>query len=644
GTLTDIDPLLRVIFSRIGQPQIGSPAMFSFNDTRGMCENCEGIGRSITLNLEKAVDFSKSLNEGAILLDGYKVDSWMVKLYTASGFFDSDKKIKDYTEEELEKFLYGKAEKFKNTGLDLNTTYMGLVERFEKSMKTDRERSDKSQKKIEKFTIEEKCKVCEGKRYNKTILSCKINGYSMADLTAMQVDELIKVIEKIENKEIAPVIDNLKKRLTDLVNIGLDYISLNRETSTLSGGESQRIKMVKNLSSALSDMIYIFDEPSIGLHPRDVHRLCNILEQLRDKGNTVIVVEHDPDVIKIGDYVVDMGPKAGSHGGEIVYAGEFEGLINAENSLTAKHLYKPLPINENPKPFTETFTTEPSNINNLKNTSITIPKGIFTVVTGVAGSGKSTLVHQVFAKKYPEAVIIDQSAVGANSRSNSATYTGIMDHIRAEFAEANNASASLFSFNSEGACEACNGAGVIEMDLSFMDAIKTTCEACHGTRFKAEVLELKLNGQSIDKVMSMTITEANEFFTKKEIKTKLKNMLMVGLGYLTLGQPLSTLSGGECQRLKLAKELNKKGNIYIMDEPTTGLHFSDIDVILDIIKTLVKKGNTVITIEHNLDIIRSADWIVDIGPGAGIFGGQVLYEGVPMGIRKCEESLTGKYI
>ncbi|MCL2388384.1 MAG: excinuclease ABC subunit UvrA, partial [Defluviitaleaceae bacterium] len=647
GTITDIDPLLRVLFSRIGKPFVGGMSCFSFNDTFGMCKHCQGIGKVVTLDLDAAIDMSKSLNEGALILPAHGVGTWHWKFYAHSKFFDCDKKIADYTEDEYNKLVYAKPEIIHLEQLqDMNTTYEGLVERFERThIRGGGEKSEKTQKKMSAFTKTEKCNVCGGKRYSQEVLACKIGDYNIADFTAMQVDELINVVGGINAPEVATVIKNLTQRLHDLINIGLDYVSLNRETATLSGGESQRVKMVKNLSSSLSDMLYIFDEPSIGLHTRDVHRLNEILIKLRDKGNTVIVVEHDPDVIKIADYIVDMGPKAGSQGGEIMYAGDFAGLA-ASGTLTAKFLNAPVSVNENPRKFNpaESFITKPSSLNNLKNVSVAIPKGVFTVVTGVAGSGKSTLIHQVFAKEHPDAVVIDQSAVTGNSRSNPATYTGIMDYIRQEFAAATGTNVSLFSFNSEGACPVCKGLGYIETDLSYMDAVKNLCEECGGKRFKAEVLDLKLNGKSIANVMLLTVSDAVQFFTRKEIRNKLKSINDVGLGYLTLGQPLNTLSGGECQRIKLAKELVKKGNIYIMDEPTTGLHFSDIENILRIINALVAKNNTVITIEHNTDIIRSADWIIDLGPAAGIHGGEILFEGTPADLKNCTKSLTGKFV
>jgi len=645
GTITDINPLIRLLFSRIGEPHIGPSHYFSFNDPNGMCKTCEGIGRIVTLDLDKALDLEKSLNEGAILLQGFTFGTWQWKLYAASGFFDCDKKIKAYSKEEYDKLVYCKPEKVKSAIVDgMNSTYEGLVERFiRQNIKTEGEKSEASKKKIAPFITEKQCYDCCGKRYNETVLSSKIMGYSIADLTAMQVDSLLELVEKIQDKNIKPIILSLSERLSDLINIGLDYVSLDRETSTLSGGESQRVKMVKHLTSSLTDTMYIFDEPSIGLHPRDVHMLNELLFKLRDKGNTVIVVEHDPDVIKIADYIVDVGPKAGTDGGRIMFEGSYNNLLNTK-TLTAEYIGRHLPIKSKPRTWNDFYETQKSSLHNLKNVSLRIPKGIFTVVTGVAGSGKSTLVNGVFAQEYKDAIIIDQSAVSANLRSNPATFTGIMDEIRKLFADENKVSAGLFSYNSEGACEACKGRGSIKTDLSFMDSIETPCEECDGKRFKAEVLEYKFNSKSIVDVLAMTIAEAVDFFTQKEIINKLKHIADVGLHYMTLGQPLDTLSGGECQRLKLAKELSKKGNIYIMDEPTTGLHMSDITSILTIINHLVEKGNTVIVIEHNLDVIRNADWIIDVGVEGGSKGGQILFEGTPYDLKNCKESITAKYL
>lgn len=644
GTITDINPLLRLLFSRIGKPHIGPSSYFSFNDPNGMCKTCEGIGRIVTLDLNKALDKEKSLNEGAILLPGYKPGSWQWKMYAATGFFDCDKKIKDYTKEEYDKLVYCKPIKINSVMDGINTTYAGLAERFiMQNIKTEFEKSEASQKKIAPFTTQEQCHDCGGRRYNDSVLSSKIMGYSIADLTAMQVDELLEFIQKIEDDSIKPVIKNLSERLKDLIQIGLDYVSLDRETSTLSGGESQRVKMIKHLTSSLMEVMYIFDEPSIGLHPRDVHRLNELLVKLRDKGNTVIVVEHDPDVIKVADYIVDVGPHAGTDGGRIMFEGSYNDLLKSK-TLTGEYIGRSLPIKSKPRTSEEFFETKKSSLHNLKNVSLRVPKGLFTVVTGVAGSGKSTLVNGVFAKEFTDTIIIDQSAVSANLRSNPATYTGIMDEIRKLFAEENKVSAGLFSYNSEGACEACKGRGFIETDLSFMDSVETTCEECGGKRFKQEVLKYIYNGKSIVNVLDMTIAEAFEFFIKKEIKNKLKHIVDVGLHYMTLGQPLDTLSGGECQRLKLAKELSKKGNIYIMDEPTTGLHMSDITGVLTIIDRLVNKGNTVIVIEHNLNVIRNADWIIDVGVEGGSKGGQILFEGTPGNLKNCKESITAIYL
>jgi len=645
GTITDIDPLVRTLFSKIGQPFVGSSKYFSFNDQNGMCKSCEGIGRMVTLDLQKALDPEKSLNEGAILLPGYTVGKWQWKTYASTGFFDNDKKIKDYSKEEYDKLVYCKAEKMKSNLFDgINTTYSGLVELFiRQNIKTEWEKSEASKKKIAPFVADAICHDCGGKRYNEHILSSKIMGYSIADLLALQVDLLLDIIKKINNPTVKPIVDNLCARLSDLIHIGLDYVSLDRETSTLSGGESQRVKIVKHLTSSLTDAIYIFDEPSIGLHPRDVHRLNDILIKLRDKGNTVIVVEHDRDVIKIADHIIDVGPKAGKHGGTIMFEGSYKDLLESQ-TLTGIHLGKFLPLKNNPRKSKDFYETKKSSLHNLKNVSLKIPKGLFTVITGVAGSGKSSLVNGVFAKEFKDVILIDQSAVAANLRSNPATYTGIMDEIRKLFAAENQVSAGLFSYNSEGGCLNCKGKGYIETDLSFMDSVETICEDCGGKRYKQEVLTYMYMGKSITEVLDFTIEEAVEFFQQKKIQSQLIQILDVGLGYMTLGQPLDTLSGGECQRLKLAKELSKKGNIYIMDEPTTGLHMADITSILAIINRLAELGNTVIVIEHNLDVIRNADWVIDVGVDGGSRGGQILFEGPPEQLKSCENSITAKYI
>ncbi|MCL2870915.1 MAG: excinuclease ABC subunit UvrA [Coriobacteriia bacterium] len=653
GTITDINPLFRVLFSRYSTPSIGYANAFSFNDPLGMCPQCEGIGKVLTLDLEAALDQGKSLNEGAILLPGYKPGSWFWKFVVNNGGFNPDKKISDYSEEEYQRLVYAEAEKVKvNVGDgEMNTTYEGLVPTFvRKNIKTEYEKSEATVKKMEQFTKSELCPMCQGKRFSPRTLEATIDGYNIYDLTSMQLTDLLAVLDGLDG-DLAdnPLAKSIALRVQNLIDIGLDYVTLDRETATLSGGESQRVKMVKHLSSSLTGLCYIFDEPSIGLHARDVHRLNELLIKLRDKGNTVLVVEHDPDVMKIADYIVDMGPHAGSHGGQIVFEGSFEDLQKAD-TLTARFLNQGGNIKIDPRPAKDFIKSTASSLHNLKDTSLSVPQGLLTVVTGVAGSGKSTLVSDVFALQHPDAVCIDQRALAANARSNSATFTGIMDRIRKLFADENDVSAALFSYNSEGACSMCKGAGSIEINLSFMDTISQTCPECNGKRYKKEVLDYYYKGSKEGKgvnivdVMDMTVADALDFFEDKSIKNKLKGIHDVGLAYMTLGQPLSTLSGGECQRLKLAKELRKKGGTYILDEPTTGLHMSDTQVIIDNLNQLVDHGNTVIVIEHNFDIIRNADWIVDMGPDGGVRGGQVLYSGPPAGLKNCKESITAKYL
>jgi excinuclease UvrABC ATPase subunit len=487
------------------------------------------------------------------------------------------------------------------------------------------------------------CPLCKGARLSQAALSCKINGRTIAELSAMEVGQLIDVMREIHDPVAAPMVKTLTERLQHLIDIGLEYLSLDRETDTLSGGESQRVKIVKHLSSSLVDVMFIFDEPSVGLHPRDVHRMNELLQKLRDKGNTVIVVEHDPDVVKVADHVVDVGPHAGNRGGTIVYEGSFDGLLQAD-TLTGRHMQQSLPFKECHRAPTGTLPVVNANVNNLRNVSVDIPQGVLTVVTGVAGSGKSSLINEAFLRQYPEAIMIDQSAVGVSTRSNPATYTGIMDDVRKAFAAANKVSPSLFSFNSKGACENCQGLGVIYTDLAFLSGVKTPCEICEGRRFKDEVLAYKLNGKSITDVLAMTVQQALDYFAIKEVARKLQAMSDVGLDYLTLGQPLSTLSGGECQRIKLASELHKKGSIYIMDEPTTGLHMSDIGHLLAVIDRLVDGGNTVIVIEHNLHVIKNADWIIDLGPEGGSKGGRVMFAGTPEQLLSAKDSLTSTYL
>ena len=625
--------------------------VFSFNDPQGMCPECNGIGRKIGVDLDKFIDTSKSLNDGAILYPEYAVDTFAWNILLQSGLFDPKKKLDRYTDEEMNQLLHGKPFKVKVKlgGKSINITTEGIVDKFSRKYITGdvKAYSERTQKSVEPYMTYGPCTLCKGARLSPATLRCKINGYNIAQLAAMEVDELIEVIRAIKDPVAAPMVDSLVERLQHMIGIGLEYLSLSRETDTLSGGESQRIKMLKHLSSSLVDVLYVFDEPSIGMHPRDVHRLNELLQKLRDKGNTVIVVEHDPDVIKVADHVVDVGPHAGTRGGAIVFEGAYADLLKAD-TLTGRHMKQSVPIKSSFRAAKGKLPITKAKANNLQNVSVDIPKGIFTVITGVAGSGKSSLIHQSFLRQHSGAIVIDQSPVGVSSRSNPATYTGIMDEVRKTYAKVNNVSPSLFSYNSKGACENCQGLGVIYTELSYMDEIKSPCEICGGKRFKDEVLAYKFRDKSISDVLNMPVREALEFFNTKEVAQDVTRILQslsdVGLDYLTLGQPLSTLSGGECQRIKLASELHKKGSVYVMDEPTTGLHISDITHLLAIINRLVDAGNTVIVIEHNLAIIKHADWIIDMGPEGGNKGGKVIFEGTPKQLLNCKQSLTSAYL
>lgn len=645
GTITDIYSVLRLLFSRVAKPYVGYSNAFSFNDPSGMCQECGGLGKKLGIKSDGFLDLDKSINEGGIqvpLLVG-----WELNAYKECGFFDNDKKLRDFTAEEMDLLLHGKDRKFKlkvgnNT---MNATYMGIIEKLTNSyIRRDlKTLSERTQKQVAPYITMGACPLCKGDRLSQAALGAKIDGYNIADLSKMEVSKLIKVISSIDEPEAKTMIATLIERLRHVDDIGLGYLSLNRETDTLSGGESQRIKMVKHLSSSLVDVMYIFDEPSVGLHPRDVHRLNEMLIKLRDKGNTIIVVEHDPDVIKVADHIVDVGPHAGAAGGEIMYEGTYEGLLKS-GTLTGDHLKQHLPLKDTVREAKGFIAIEHATKNNVQDVSVNIPAGIMTAVTGVAGSGKSSLINQVFVPAHPEAIVINQAAVGTSTRSNPATYTGIMDDVRKAFAAANKVQPGLFSFNSKGACENCQGLGVTYTDLGFLDGIKLPCDVCHGKRFKDEVLGYKLHGKSIADVLEMTVAEAVKFFEIKEVAKRLQAMSDVGLDYLTLGQPLSTLSGGECQRIKLASELHKKGSIYVMDEPTTGLHMSNVAHLLEIMNRLVDGGNTVIVIEHNLDVIRNADWIIDMGPEGGSKGGKVMFEGTPRDLQKDTHSLTAHYI
>lgn len=645
GTITDLYTLLRLLFSRIGQPTVGYSNAFSFNDPEGMCRECNGLGKKLGVVWDGFLDRAKSLADGAVQVPFFA--AWEQGSYAASGLFDKHKPLAQFTPDEMELLLHGKPQKVKMRFGDstMNVTFMGIVEKIERSyIKRDlKTLSERTQKAVTPFLKQQPCTVCHGARLSQAALACRIDGRNIADLSAMEIADLIPIVQAIADPVAAPIVSTLARRLQDLADIGLDYLTLNRETDTLSGGESQRLKMVKHLGSSLVDVMYIFDEPSVGLHPRDVHRLNELLQKLRDKGNTVIVVEHDPDVIKIADHIVDIGPHAGTAGGRVVFDGRFGDFLRAD-TLTARHLQQALPIKQDVRQGQGRLRIEHASDNNLRDVTVDIPTAVLTLITGVAGSGKSSLIHEAFLRQHPDAIVIDQAAVGTSTRSNPATYTGVMDDLRKAFASVNGVDAGLFSFNSKGACENCKGLGVIYTDLAFLDGVRSPCEICQGRRFKEEVLAHRLNGLSISDVLALTVAEALTVLRQPAIVRKLQAMRDVGLHYLSLGQPLSTLSGGECQRIKLASELHKRGSVYVLDEPTTGLHMSDVGHLLAILDRLVDGGNTVIVIEHNVDVIRRADWIIDLGPEGGSKGGRVVFEGTPMALAACTQSLTSRYV
>jgi excinuclease UvrABC ATPase subunit len=645
ATVTDTAQMLRVLFSRLAQPRLGAPGLYSYNDPRGMCPDCEGIGQVAAMNMAAVIDETKSLNGGALLPKDYAVDSWYWEVYASSGLFDMDKPIAQYSAEERENLLHlddGRKVKVGKIGL----TYEGVVTKLKKGLgaKDPDSLQPHVRREYDAIFTRAICPACGGTRLNAAALGSRIGAHNIAELSAMQVSDLAKIVREIDAREVRPMLAALSARLDNLVTIGLGYLSLDRESATLSGGESQRVKMVRHLGSSLTDITYVFDEPSVGLHPHDVGRLAGLMQQLRDKGNTVLIVEHKPDMIAIADHVVDMGPLAGSTGGEVVYEGNFAGLLQS-GTLTGRHMNTHQPIKEKVRqPQGEPLRIENAQLNNLKNVSVTIPRGVLTAVTGVAGSGKSSLIQGCLPTAYPDTIIIDQNLARGSRRSNTATYTGILDGVRKAFAKANGVEASLFSANSKGACPDCNGLGVIFTDLAHLDPMVTVCETCEGKRFVPEVLAHELRGKSIADVYEMSIEDAAGFFTEPAIAKILRGLVDVGLGYPTLGQPLSTLSGGERQRLKLAAELGKKGNIYVLDEPTTGLHMNDVDTLIGLFDRLVDAGSTVIVIEHNRDVIARSDWVIDLGPGAGHDGGAVQFEGVPADLAKSGSSVTGQYL
>ena len=674
GTATDANALLRILFSRLGQPHIGSSNAFSFNVPSasgsgaitvergpgkpkaerasftvlgGMCPRCEGLGRVNDVDLTQLYDADKSLNEGALTIPGYSMDGWYGRIYRATGFFDPDKPIRDFTEGELQDLLYREPTKIKVEGI--NITYEGLIPKLHKSMFSKEVDSLQPHVRafVERAVTFVSCPECDGTRLNESARSSRIKGINIADACAMQISDLAEWVGGLDEPTVAPLLAKLCHVLDSFVEIGLGYLSLDRASGKLSGGESQRTKMIRHLGSALTDVTYVFDEPTIGLHPHDVQRMNELLRQLRDKGNTVLVVEHEPETIAIADHVVDLGPRAGADGGEIVFEGSVDGL-RASGTLTGRHLDD----RARPKPSLRTATgsleIRGADLHNLQNVDVDIPLGVLVVVTGVAGSGKSSLIHGSVAGR-DGVVSVDQGAIRGSRRSNPATYTGLLDPIRSAFAKANGVKPALFSANSEGACPTCNGAGVIYTDLAMMAGVATTCEECGGKRFGASVLEYKLGDRDISEVLAMPVTEATAFFDEPAHRVPAAHRILarlsdVGLGYLSLGQPLTTLSGGERQRLKLATHMGEKGGIYVLDEPTVGLHLADVEHLLGLLDRLVDSGKSVIVIEHDQAVMAHADWIIDLGPGAGHDGGRIVFEGTPADLVAARSTLTGEHL
>ena len=679
GTATDANALLRILFSRLAKPHIGSPKAFSFNVasisgagavtlerggktvkerrsfsiTGGMCPRCEGRGMVTDIDLTQLFDDSKSLTDGAITVPGYTGGGWNSRLYIESGFYDPDKPIRTYTKKELHDFLHHEPVRMKIAGI--NMTYEGLIPRIQRSMLS--KDADAMQPHVRAFVDRAvtftTCPECDGTRLTEAARSSKINGISIADACAMQISDLGGWVRGLDEPSVAPLLATLSRALDSFVEIGLGYLSLDRPSGTLSGGEAQRVKMIRQLGSALTDVTYVFDEPTVGLHPHDIQRMNELLLRLRDKGNTVLVVEHKPEVIAIADHVVDLGPGAGTAGGTVCFEGTVKGL-RASGTITGRHLDDRAALKEKVRRPRQSrgaagaLEIRGANTHNLRDVDVDIPLGVLVVVTGVAGSGKSSLIHSSVSG-LDGVVSVDQGAIRGSRRSNPATYTGLLDPIRTAFAKANGVKPSLFSANSEGACPGCNGVGVVYTDLATMASVATVCEECEGKRFQAAVLGYKLGGRDISEVLAMPVTEAEEFFGAGEARTPAAHAILgrladVGLGYLSLGQPLTTLSGGERQRLKLATQLADKGSVYILDEPTSGLHLADVEQLLALLDRLVDSGKSVIVIEHHQAVMAHADWIIDLGPGAGHDGGQIVFEGTPADLVAARSTLTGEHL
>ncbi|MBT0770621.1 excinuclease ABC subunit UvrA [Kineosporia sp. J2-2] len=673
GTATDAHAMLRILYSRLGKPYIGGPGAFSFNvasasgsgavtvergaATRaakatftrvgGMCPRCEGRGSVNDIDLAQLYDDSKSLREGPFTVPGYSMDGWYGRIFVGCGFFDPDKPIRKFNKREMHDLLYKEPTKIKVEGINL--TYEGLIPKLQKSMLS--KDVDSLQPHIRAFVERAvtftTCPECEGTRLAEGARSVKIKGVSIADVARMQISDLAVWVRDLKEPSVAPLLGKLSHTLNSFVEIGLGYLSLDRPSGTLSGGESQRTKMIRHLGSALTDVTYVFDEPTIGLHPHDIRRMNNLLLELRDKGNTVLVVEHKPEAIEIADHVVDLGPRAGTAGGQVVFEGTVKAL-RSSGTLTGQHLDDRTSLKPQVREAAEVLQIRGADSNNLKTVDVDIPLGVLVVVTGVAGSGKSSLIHGSVAP-LDDVVAIDQAPIRGSRRSNPATYTGLLEPVRKAFAKANGVKPALFSANSEGACPGCNGAGVIYTDLAMMAGVATPCEECEGRRFQASVLEYGFGGKNISEVLAMPVAEAERFFADGEAKLPAAHKILdrlrdVGLGYLSLGQPLTTLSGGERQRLKLATHMGEKGGVYILDEPTTGLHLADVEQLLGLLDRLVDSGKSVIVIEHHQAVMAHADWIVDLGPGAGHDGGQIVFEGTPAELVAARSTLTGEHL
>ena len=644
GTISDMYASLRLLFSRIGEPYVGPASYFSFNNPNGMCKTCSGIGKILDLDIEQVIDPEKSFNEGMLNLPAFGVGNYYWKMYTGSGLYTLDKKWKDYTEEERNLLLYGSRTK---NGEREHKRIEGIKNQFQRLclMKGPEEQNDNTLKRLNRFMRETVCPDCQGKRLNPEALSCKVQGYTITEMCEMEFTHLREILLTIEDPRVTVVVKGLIDGLTRMIDIGLPYLFMNRETVTLSGGEAQRLKLVRYMGSSLTGMTYIFDEPSVGMHPRDVFRMSRLLQSLRDKGNTVLVVEHDKDIISIADEIIDVGPLAGRNGGNILFQGNYEALL-VSGTLTGNAMKEKVQVKEHVRKPKEFLPVRDAHLHNLKHIDVDIPLHLLTVVTGVAGSGKSSLIRDVFAKQYEEKVVlVDQSAITATGRSTACTYLGFFDEIRKVFAAENQVDAGLFSFNSKGACPSCKGRGAITTELVFMDPVTTVCEACEGKRYSKEALSYTYKGKNIEEVLDMNVEDAREFFGGlPKIRKHLDALLETGLPYLSLGQPLSTLSGGERQRVKLAKELHKKGNIYVLDEPTTGLHASDIKKVMALLDGLVDRGNTVIVIEHNTDVMKMADYIIDIGPDGGSAGGEVVFTGTPSQMIEKGNTITAEFL